>query len=112
MKTFDLIFVVLFTAELGVNMFGNLWIDFFMDTWNYFDTFVVIVSLVAAFAEENPGLVSLALLLLQHVQCHLAPESPKCMLLCRQNVLRMVRAFRVFRLFRRLKSLGQIMVYS
>jgi len=80
LQTFDLIFVVLFTVELGINMFANLFIDFVSDGWNYFDTFVVIISLVATFADENPGL----------------------------NVLRMVRAFRVFRLFRRLKSLGQI----
>jgi hypothetical protein len=58
LQTFDLIFVVLFTVELGINMFGNLWLAFFMDGWNYFDTFVVIVSLVATFADENPGLVS------------------------------------------------------
>ena len=80
LKLFDLVFVALFSVELAINMFANLFWDFFSDGWNYFDTFVVIISLVATFAQENPGL----------------------------NVLRMVRAFRVFRLFRRLKSLGQI----
>ena len=58
MQAFDLVFVVLFTVELAINMFGNLFVEFFMDGWNYFDTFVVIVSLVATFADENPGLVS------------------------------------------------------
>jgi len=58
LQAFDLVFVVLFTVELAINMFGNLFVEFFMDGWNYFDTFVVIVSLVATFADENPGLVS------------------------------------------------------
>jgi hypothetical protein len=80
LNTFELVLVALFTIELAINMFANLIYDFFTDGWNYFDTFVVIISLVATFANDNPGL----------------------------NVLRMVRAFRVFRLFRRLKSLGQI----
>ena len=80
LETLDKIFVALFTIELGVNMFANLWTRFVSDGWNYFDGFVVIISLVAILAQDNPGL----------------------------NVLRMVRAFRVFRLFRRLKSLGKI----
>ena len=80
LQTLDLIFVALFTIELAINMYANLVTRFISDGWNYFDTFVVIISLIATFAEENPGL----------------------------NVLRMVRAFRVFRLFRRLKSLGKI----
>jgi voltage-gated sodium channel len=80
LQTFDLVFVALFTIELAINMFANLVTRFIADGWNYFDTFVVIISLVATFADENPGL----------------------------NVLRMVRAFRVFRLFRRLRSLGKI----
>lgn len=80
LEAFDRVFVALFTIELGINMFANLWTRFLADGWNYFDSFVVIISLISTFAQENPGL----------------------------NVLRMVRAFRVFRLFRRLKSLGKI----
>jgi hypothetical protein len=56
LQTFDFVFVALFTAELGLNLFANLWSDFVMDLWNYFDSFVVIISLVSVFANNNPGL--------------------------------------------------------
>lgn len=80
LETFDYVFVVLFTVELAINIFGNWFFDFVSDAWNWFDTIVVIISLVSKFASDDPGL----------------------------NVLRTVRAFRVFRLFKRLKSLRHI----
>lgn len=77
---FDLAFVIIFTAELIVNIFANWMQDFVSDAWCWFDTIVVIISLVSKFASDNAGL----------------------------SVLRTIRAFRVFRLFKKLKSLRQI----
>jgi voltage-gated sodium channel len=77
---FDLAFIIIFTAELAVNIFANWMQDFVTDAWCWFDTIVVVISLVSKFASDNAGL----------------------------SVLRTVRAFRVFRLFKKLKSLRQI----
>jgi hypothetical protein len=77
---FDLAFVIIFTLELMVNIFANWFKNFVSDAWCWFDTIVVVISLVSKFASDNPGL----------------------------NVLRTVRAFRVFRLFKKLKSLRMI----
>ena len=81
LEQFDYAFVIIFTVELGINAFGHFFREFINDAWNWFDTIVVVISLVSKFSSGSPGL----------------------------NVLRTTRAFRVFRLFKRLKSLRQIM---
>mmetsp|Transcript_21259 Transcript_21259/g.48808 ORF Transcript_21259/g.48808 Transcript_21259/m.48808 type:complete len:579 (-) Transcript_21259:171-1907(-) len=76
----DLIFSVLFTLELAVNLFAHWLTPFISDGWNVFDFIVVLVSDIAYAVPELPGV----------------------------NVLRLVRAFRVLRLFGRLKELRGI----
>ena len=56
LDVFDGVFVWLFTLELAINMFSNLFINFFSDAWNYFDTFVVLISLISSFSSDNSGL--------------------------------------------------------
>jgi len=63
-------------------MFGTLFLEFFSDAWNWFDTLVVAISLLSVFSAGIPGV----------------------------SVLRLLRAFRVFRLFKRIPSLRQILI--
>ena len=67
-------------AELFVNLFATLFIEFVSDLWNWFDTVVVAVSVASILVPEMPGV----------------------------TVMRMLRSFRVFRLFKRVKSLRKI----
>ncbi|EKX46936.1 hypothetical protein GUITHDRAFT_107287 [Guillardia theta CCMP2712] len=76
----DIIFTVLFTLELAVNMCGNLFRRFVSDGWSLFDLLVVMVSIVALSNYNLPGI----------------------------NAIRLLRAFRVIRLFGRLQSLRLI----
>jgi voltage-gated sodium channel len=80
LESFDFAFVIIFTIELGVNVFANWMKDFISDAWCWFDLLVVVIALVNHVVEDNA-----------HI-----------------DVLRTARAFRVFRLFRKLKSLRQI----
>ncbi len=76
----DLLFTVLFTCELAINLFATLVVEFLYDAWNWFDLVVVSVSLVSLGFENLPG----------------------------ADVLRLLRCFRVFRLFKRIRSLTKI----
>ncbi|CAE8731711.1 unnamed protein product [Polarella glacialis] len=80
---FETFFNVMFTAELGVNMYAFWLCAFWRSAWNVFDFFVVSIGLLTMFNVPLPGPFSM---------------------------LRMMRAFRVFRLFKRVKSLNKIMV--
>ena len=80
LDSFDFAFVIIFTIELGVNIFANWMKDFISDGWCWFDLLVVVISLVNHVVEDNSHL----------------------------DVLRTMRTFRVLRLFRKLKSLRQI----
>ncbi|EKX49828.1 hypothetical protein GUITHDRAFT_104223 [Guillardia theta CCMP2712] len=79
-STLDLIFTILFTIELCLNLLASWFWPFVQDGWSMFDLVVVTVSLLALVLSELPGV----------------------------NVLRLMRAFRVMRLFGRLASLRLI----
>lgn len=76
----ELFFTIIFTVELGINMFAHWWWLFWADGWNWFDFIVVFVSLLSMLLPNLPGVA----------------------------VLRLLRAFRVFRLFKRMESLRKI----
>jgi voltage-gated sodium channel len=78
----DMGFTIIFTCELLTNMFATLVYEFVKDSWNWFDTMVVGVSLCTLFLENLPG----------------------------AKPLKLMRCFRVFRLFKRIPSLRQIIV--
>ena len=79
---FDSAISLIFAIELTINILSNWFWDFVSDGWNWFDTTVVLVSLIAEYGSSSNGV----------------------------NTLRLLRAFRVFRLFRRLRSIRQIIV--
>ena len=81
-ETFNLVFTVIFTVEIVINLFSTLVWEFISDAWNLFDLTVVLVSLLSLFMEDLPG----------------------------AQVLKLMRCFRVFRLFKRIPSLRQIIV--
>jgi hypothetical protein len=78
---FELFYNVVFTIELGVNMYAHWFRVFWSSAWNIFD--VVVVSI---------GIITM-------LQIKLPPGL---------GMLRMMRAFRVFRLFKRVHSLNKI----
>ena len=78
----DMGFTIIFTIELLTNMFATLVYEFVRDSWNWFDTMVVAISLCTLFLENLPG----------------------------AKPLKLMRCFRVFRLFKRIPSLRQIIV--
>lgn len=80
---FELIYNILFTIELGLNMYGSWWCHFWSNGWNIFDFIVVSIGVINTMQLDLPPALSL---------------------------LRMMRAFRVFRLFKRVKSLNKIIV--
>lgn len=80
---FELIYNILFTIELGVNMYGHWARPFWCSGWNIFDVVVVTIGIVNTIKLPLPSSFSM---------------------------LRMMRAFRVFRLFKRVKSLNKIIV--
>ena len=49
----EILFTVIFTLELLLNMFGSWFWRFFTDTWNLIDLFVVATSIVAVLVEGN-----------------------------------------------------------
>lgn len=76
----ELLFTVVFCIELVVNMMANQG-AFWNTTWNWFDFFVVVISLVSLVIPNVPGV----------------------------GILRLIRAFRVVRLFKRAKSLRKLL---
>jgi len=77
----EYIYNILFTVELGINMYSRCWCAFWRSGWNIFDVVVVTIGIV--------NMMNLPL-----------PDS--------FSMLRMMRAFRVFRLFKRVRSLNKI----
>jgi len=77
----EYIYNILFTVELGINMYSHCCCVFWRSGWNIFDVVVVTIGLI--------NMVNLPL-----------PDS--------FSMLRMMRAFRVFRLFKRVRSLNKI----
>jgi hypothetical protein len=73
----DLIFTILFTIELAINLFSTLVKSFVKDPWNFFDLTVVAVSLFSLGMPNMPA----------------------------AGPMRLLRCFRVFRLFKRIKAL-------
>jgi len=79
-KGLEMFFTCIFTFELGINFYAHKY-SHFVNSWNIFDTVVVLVSLLSLALDNLPGI----------------------------STLRLMRAFRVFRLFKRLASLRKIM---
>lgn len=77
---FEVLFAVIFTLELLLNFYGHFAMRFLRSPWNWFDSIVVIVSLLSLMLKDLPGI----------------------------SALRLFRAFRVFRLFNRVESLRAI----
>jgi len=82
-EAIGLVYNILFTIELGLNMYGSWWCHFWTSGWNIFDFVVVSIGVINTIKLPLPPAFSL---------------------------LRMMRAFRVFRLFKRVKSLNKIIV--
>ena len=76
----DVVFNVIFAAELVINLVAHWFLAFFSDGWCLLDLVVVTVSLISMVAGSVPGV----------------------------STLRLMRAFRVLRLFGRFASLRQI----
>lgn len=75
-------FNIIFTIELAVNIYSNLFIPFWLSGWNLFDLFVVVTAWIAEIFPKLPGM----------------------------KVIRLFRAFRVFRLFKRIEALNTLLV--
>merc|ERR1719461_2691841 len=74
-------FAYVFLIELLVNFYGNYFWDFWKSAWNIFDFLIVLISLLALYMQDLPGI----------------------------SVLRLFRAFRVVRLFKRIKTMRVMM---
>jgi len=74
---------LMFTIELGFNMYAHWWRPFWKSNWNIFDVVVVSIGVINTLNLPLPPAFGL---------------------------LRMMRAFRVFRLFKRVHSLNKIIV--
>jgi hypothetical protein len=81
-RVFELVYNILFTIELLINMYAHWMCRFFESAWNIFDVVVVSIGMITTVFTDLPKALSL---------------------------LRMMRAFRVFRLFKRVKSLSKIL---
>jgi len=79
-KVIEILFCILFTIELCINLWANWFIQFWYDSWNVFDFIIVLISNLSLSLEALPGF----------------------------GILRVFRAFRVFRLFKRIDSLRSI----
>jgi len=79
-KALEMFFTCIFTFELAINFYAHKY-GHFINSWNIFDSVVVLVSLLSLALDNLPGI----------------------------STLRLMRAFRVFRLFKRLASLRKIM---
>jgi len=78
--SFEIFFGYAFLVELLINMYGSWFWSFYKSGWNLFDFVIVIISIVALYVDNLPGI----------------------------SVLRLFRAFRVIRLFKRVKELNKI----
>ena len=74
---FEVFFLIIFTVELIINMWGSWCNLFWQSSWNVFDFIVVAISILAEIVPSMPGI----------------------------SVLRLFRAFRVVRLFKRVETL-------
>lgn len=79
----EYVYNILFTMELGINMYSHCCCSFWRSGWNIFDVVVVTIGII--------NMVHLPL-----------PDSFR--------MLRMMRAFRVLRLFKRVRSLNKIII--
>lgn len=77
----NMLFNVLFTIELLVNLYGRWWCLFWSSAWNVFDFTVVTVGIIDMAWTDMPGALRL---------------------------IRLLRAFRVFRLFNRVESMRKV----
>lgn len=73
----ELFFLVIFTVELLVNMYGSAYLKFWESSWNTFDFVVVLASMLSVALPDFPGV----------------------------SVLRLFRTFRILRLFKRVVTL-------
>ena len=73
----EVVFTIIFAAELLVNAFGSWFWDFITDGWSVFDAIVVAISIAGLIQTSLPAV----------------------------NVLRLVRVFKMVRLFQQLQSL-------
>ena len=73
----DLVFTVFFAVELSINLFAHWWKEFVRSNFNWFDSFVVLVSIFSRVDDSLPGM----------------------------NVVRLFRCLRMVRLFRANKEL-------
>ena len=71
-QTIDLVFTVFFAVELSINLFAHWWKEFVRSNFNWFDSFVVLVSIFSRVDDSLPGM----------------------------NVVRLFRCLRMVRLFR------------
>ena len=65
----EILFTSVFAVELCVNFYGNYFLNFFRSAWNWFDAFVVVISLVSLV----PLVISLGPKALPHQE-----EGPTC----------------------------------
>ena len=85
--TMDLVFTVLFTAELLVSLAAFLFSEFFQDPWHVFDLLVVIGSWFGTFADSVPALYPL-------------------------RIIRILRAVKVLKSFRSLRAIVEATIAS
>ena len=71
-QTIDLVFTVFFAVELSINLFAHWWKEFVRSNFNWFDSFVVLISIFSRVDDSLPGM----------------------------NVVRLFRCLRMVRLFR------------
>ncbi len=78
----DVLFLIVFTVELALNLYGHWMSEFLQNGWSCFDFVVVVMGIIAPFMANSPSYVAL--------------------------IFRLFRSFRVLRLFGRLKSIRHI----
>ena len=48
------VFLLLFTIELGVNMYAHLWWEFAREPWNWFDFLCCVLSIIVTYLDYIP----------------------------------------------------------
>jgi hypothetical protein len=81
----DIVFNIVYTIEIALNMYGHWWRPFLTSAWNLFDIFIISVSWIAELVNLRSS---------NNVD---------------MNVLRLLRVFRVVRVFNKLRQLQLIM---
>jgi hypothetical protein len=61
-KNLELIFTIIFSVELAVNLFGHWWVLFVKDWWNWLDSLVVAICIISTVVPNLPALNVLRLL--------------------------------------------------